>query len=143
MFIRYPANLKIHHKDYMNKYISLIKLKSLVIEVIRKMHTNSTFTDDILYSKTVYSESYGIHIKPLKIFFNKHLNRCKDKLDFLEKYRIKIYYNNYYGVFNVYDWKFENTSNSTDNKIIDKLWSKIKHYLKINLRIAKFNLEYT
>jgi len=80
------------------KYISLVKLKSFILESIKYKQIN----DAILYSDVVFSESYGTHISP-----NRGLVEYTEKLEMLEKYRVAAFSKGYKYVFNVDEWSWD------------------------------------
>lgn len=96
LFIKYPKNIRIKFHNRSTEYISLVNLKSLILNFMRK---NEIISDNILFSDTVFSESYGIHIS--------YDEKYSDELRKYEKYRIAIYSGELKGIFNVEDWDFE------------------------------------
>jgi len=118
LLIKYPSNKNIEKIDT-EELISLTRLKDIIKNVIQKDIVN----DRILYSKTVFAESFGIGgitVKPKTI-------QEKLNVEQLEKYRIAVYHKNFKGIFNVTDWKFEEIK-SYDSNI--KITQKIKKDLK-------------
>jgi len=138
LFIRYPDELMLSHmEDYMENYISLSMLKQLVLNVVKSFSSRKVFSDKILYSDTVYSESYGTHIKiPSK-------NICIDRLENIENHRIKIYHKGKYAIFNINNWKFEDICGKMDDDIANLLRRKIINFLNFHLKmknISKYSL---
>jgi membrane-anchored protein YejM (alkaline phosphatase superfamily) len=99
LFIKYPEKMNIKLSQNNTGYISLTKLKPFIINLVN----NNLSDDGILYSDTVFAESYGIHCSKIKSSEEK----IRLKAEQFEKYRIAIYYKNFKGIFNVEDWKFE------------------------------------
>ena len=98
LLIKYPKGYKIEHFSPRSKYISLVRLKQYIIDLI----DNKIDEDITLYSDTVFAESYGIHMEfPLKTQLE------KKNAEKLEKYRIAIYLNGAKSIFNVSEWRFE------------------------------------
>lgn len=99
LLIRYPVRYRIEHVQNKLEYINLVTLKAFILSII----DNKLSNDDMLYSDTVFAESYGIPQRNV----NPSNKQEKKNIEQLEKYRIAIYYKNFKGVFNVTDWKFE------------------------------------
>ena len=77
----------------------MVRLKPFILDII----DNKLSDDSVLYSDTVFAESYGVHTDIGNIS-----NETERKnIEQLDKYRIAIYYRNFKGIFNVTDWKFE------------------------------------
>lgn len=123
LFIKYPDNLNVKMKDRKNEYICLTKLFSLILSVAN----GSLENDDILYSDTVFSESFGTD-KKLSIDNEKE----KSNIEKLEKYRISVYSKGHHGIFNVEDWKWEEIKSENESKVAEEiLKGKILNYLNI------------
>jgi len=123
LIVKYPSGTDVRLSDNSEKYISLIKLKQLILEVAR----NKKITDDILYSDFALAESFGIHDS---LAFSSLENREE-----FEKYRIAIYYNGTKAIFNVTDWKFEEMSQNIENK--EAIRKIIVNYLRNGLVVSK------
>ncbi|WP_168188357.1 sulfatase-like hydrolase/transferase [Thermococcus indicus] len=107
--IKYPENRKvIINEQEDTDYISLTKIKPLVIQAVH----NDTIDDSILYSPTVFAESYGIpeRIRPTNREEQEYVNS-------LEKYRIAVYTRGEKAIFNVTDWKFEHPKGLSNPEI--------------------------
>ena len=134
LLIKYPTNREIQKTDAKG-YISLTKIKPFILNVIK----NKIREDKILYSDTVFAESYGIPF-PLNLD-EESLNPDERKnIEELNKYRIAIYHGDLKGIFNVQKWMFEEVTCIKDEKIDnDKV-----HFLKdeiirflVNARIMR------
>jgi len=99
LLIKYPKDSQIKITKKAEEYVSLVSLKPFILNFIE----NRINDDSILYSKTVFAESYGIG----GVTVNPKSEEEKRNINELEKYRIAIYYKNFKGIFNVADWKFE------------------------------------
>jgi membrane-anchored protein YejM (alkaline phosphatase superfamily) len=118
MLIKYPEkSQKIINKASNKKYISLTRLKHFIIDGIR----NNCFNDALLYTDVCYAESYG-----LPIWVNVESEKEKRILNEFEKYRIAIYYEDFKGIFNVTDWKFESIESYKQVPINEKVKKKLK-----------------
>jgi len=135
LFIKYPEITKINIIQEKAKYISLVKLKDFIINLIQ----NKLENDSILYSNTVFAESHGIHENLAgKIRTDKE----KEKLEKFEKWKIAVYNSDFKGIFNINEWKFEKIFTYNPNKeinedIIKRLKREIIRYLK-NITTVKF-----
>jgi len=113
LLIKYPVNPVIEITWNKTKYVSLVKLKEFIINLVK----NNLENDNILYSNTVFAESHGIHTDLAgKIYTEKE----KKKLESFEKWRIAIYNEEFKGIFNVKDWKIERTTIYGSNKEIEE-----------------------
>ena len=113
LLIKYPVNPVIEITWNKTKYVSLVKLKEFIINLVK----NNLENDNILYSNTVFAESHGIHTDLTgKIYTEKE----KKKLESFEKWRIAIYNEEFKGIFNVKDWKIERTTIYGSNKEIEE-----------------------
>jgi len=127
LLIKYPKGYQTRHTES-QKYVSLTKLKPFIITLVE----NSPNPNKILYSNTVYAESYGSHLA----YSQMNLSETEKKnIKDLDKYRIAIYYNNFKGIFNISDWKFEKIISYDPNKevtndIIKQMEKKILKFLK-------------
>lgn len=129
LFIKYPKDSDIRLTKNVEEYISLTSLKSFILNFIENKITN----DDILYSKTVFAESYGIG----GVTVNPKTKEEKKNIEQLEKYRITIYNKNFKGVFNVTDWKFEEIiSYSHNTKITEDIVKQMKKEVIKFLKMA-------
>lgn len=133
LFIKYPSSVRLTSRHSQNdddtEYVSLIKLRELVINLSKPQ---SVFDDSILYSKTVFSESYGIG----GITVSPKTEEEASNVQILEKYRIAIYHKGLKGVFNVTDWKFEeirpcDPKLDVTDEIITKLKKQVVNFLSI------------
>jgi len=59
LLIKYPKDAEIKIMSKKSEYISLVKLKQLILKVAK----NELKDDGVLYSETVFSECYGIEVK--------------------------------------------------------------------------------
>lgn len=57
LLIKYPRGYEVEHIWDKSKYISLVRLKSFILDIIE----NKLSDDSVLYSDTVFAESYGVH----------------------------------------------------------------------------------
>jgi len=119
LLIKYPKDYKIEITKNNSKYISLVKLKPFILNLIE----NNLTDDSILYSDVVFAESYGIHQR-IKNISNEEERK---NIENLEKYRIAIYYKNFKGIFNVEDWKFEEIISYNSNL---KITEDVVKYMK-------------
>jgi len=109
LLIKYPTNRELQKTDAKG-YISLTKIKSFIINVIK----NKISDDKILYSDTIFAESYGIHLN----IDEESVNPDERKnIEELNKYKIAIYHNDFKGIFNVQKWMFEEANTLKDEKI--------------------------
>lgn len=134
LFIKYPRNYNIKFVKPQGRYISLVNFRSFILDIIK----NEIISDDTLYSDTVFAECYGVqHSIP------KTLNEKERKnIEYLEKYRIAVYYKNLKAVFNVNDWKFEDIKSYNPNiKITEDAINNIKDrllkFMKISISMKK------
>jgi len=132
LFIKYPQNidLKISEKE---GYISLIKLKKLILSTIK----NTSFNDEVLYSNLVFAESYGVHLD-----VGKNLSPIEIKnIENLNTYKIAIYSGEFKGIFNVNKWNFEEITtyhkegSELREEIVRSLRGKIIRFLSMSLRV--------
>ncbi len=129
LLIKYPSGQTIDHETMANSWISLTKLKQLILKVIE----NSMDSDYFLYSRTAFAESYGIQ---------DYIGSPVDDVEYyniqkLEKYRIALYYGNFKGIFNVEKWKFEKViSYDPDEKITEDVIYDMKREIVAFLRGA-------
>ncbi|RLE64255.1 MAG: hypothetical protein DRJ47_08115 [Thermoprotei archaeon] len=128
LLIKYPSEMNVRITEDNLRYISLIRLKSLIMSLIA-----SKLRDDrILYSDTVLAESFGI---PELIPFSN--NEEKQYLDSLEKYCIAIYHKGFRGIFNVNDWNFEEIiSYDPDKAVTEDVKRVLKKRIIAHLNIA-------
>jgi len=109
LWIKYPNDNSIEICDFSDKYISHVNFKQFLLEFVN----DSLKSDELLYSKTVFSESYGLTSSNYLPLFT-YSERKQ-----LEKYKIAVFKNGIKCIFNVNDWKFENISeDNNDNSII-------------------------
>lgn len=119
LLIKYPSGQKIDRETMANSWISLTKLKQLILKVIE----NSIDSDYFLYSRTAFAESYGIQ---------DYIESPVDDVEYyniqkLEKYRIALYYGNFKGIFNVENWRFEEViSYNPDEEITENVICDMK-----------------
>lgn len=107
--IKYPETKRVTITEQeQSRYISLTKIKPLILQTIY----SNTIDDLILYSPTVFAESYGIpeRIRPTSREEHAHVNS-------LEKYRIAVYSQGGKAIFNVTDWKFESPPEMHNSEI--------------------------
>ena len=133
LLIKYPEKYKIRHVEIKYKYISLTKLRQLILGIVN----NELRTDEILYNNVAFAETFGIpvHTKPKN-------TEEKKNIEDLEKYRIAIYYNEFKGIFNVTDWKFEKIVSYNPNieiteDIKKQMRQEIMKFLNLSLTIKK------
>ncbi len=119
LLIKYPKESHIEILKNSQKYISLVKIKSLILNLI----DNKITTDNILYSDTVLAESYGIHVSVGELSNDEE----RRNIEQLEKYRIALYHKNFKGIFNVSEWKFEEIiSYDLDTKVNENVVKQMK-----------------
>jgi len=119
LLIKYPKNIEIEITKQDLKYISLLTLKPLIMNILKNKISN----DNILYSDTVFAESYGIHVNLGKLFSEKE----KKNIEQLEKYRVAVYHKNCNGIFNVEKWKFEEIiSHYPDKEVTEEITKQMK-----------------
>ena len=132
LLIKYPKEMKVNViKEDKRKYISLVKLKPFILGIVE----NTLNNDSVLYSDTVFAESYGIFGLPDRL--KKTINEGrKRKIEYLEKYRIAIYHRNFKGIFNVNDWEFETIESYDDSikvteDIVKDMKKKVVNFLRL------------
>ena len=129
LLIKYPSNLKVRSfKRDSNQYISLTRLKSLILQVIR--NSISVADENILYTDTVFSETYGIEIIYSTDIYKKLNDKEKKTIENLDQYRIAIYYDNIKCVFNVNKWIFDEIFNDRNCDLNAKQLEVIKEKIK-------------
>ena len=128
LLIKYPKEMKVNViKEDKCKYISLVKLKPFILGIIK----NTLNDDSVLYSDTVFAESYGI-----QDYIETVNEKEKRNIERLEKYRIAIYYRNFKGIFNVNDWEFETIESYDDSikvteDIVKDMKKKVVNFLRL------------
>ena len=136
LLIKYPPHVSIKEASdtYEYKYVSLTKIRSLVLKFVR----DRLYSDEFLYSDTVFAESFGI---PNPIPYCSESD--KSLLNSLEKYRLAIYYNGFKGLFNVSESKFEELKNYNNEEapkdIIEVMRTKVIRYLDRATKFIKFS----
>jgi len=143
LLIKYPEQLKLKIAHYVNKYISLTRLKKLIIKVLDAYARNKTFLDHELYTNQAYAESHGIHIRFKYLNEKTFTKSIKEVIDGLEKYRIAIYHEDFKGIFNVSDWCFEEIISydpykEVDKNIVEKMKHEIVKFLKLPLTLRYY-----
>ncbi len=145
LLIKYPNGSRVNFFEPDNKYyISLINLKPLIKQIIK--NNNPLIDDSILYSKTVFSEIYGV-----SNVFDKLNGYEQNNIDNLNQYRIAIYHNNTKCIFNVNKWMFDKEFNDKicdlKSKHLELIRNKIKKFLKnsilIHSSIRRFKVKYS
>ncbi len=129
LFIKYPQWMSpnLDKTVVQGSWISLTSLKSLITHVaLGKIPSKK-----VLFSDTVFAESYGIagrvsiNSKREKLFVKK-----------LEKYRIAVYHRAFKAIFNVNDWKFEcikpyDPTTEIDDIILRHMKREITKFLRV------------
>ncbi|MCD6099199.1 MAG: sulfatase-like hydrolase/transferase [Candidatus Marinimicrobia bacterium] len=126
LLVKYPKGYEVEHIRDESKYVSLIKLKPFILDIIN----NKLDNDSILYEDTVFAESYGTHIKVVPRNDEELAN-----IEGLEKYRIALYYKSFKGIFNVTDWRFEEIISyrhdvELSNDIMKKMKKEVIKFLR-------------
>jgi len=136
LLIKYPRDAEIKIMSKKSEYVSLVRLKQLILKVAK----NEFKDDGILYSKTVFSESYGIGAKIDELKTEEE----KRNIGILDKYRIAIYHGDFKGIFNVENWRFEeiisyNPDRKVTEEVAEELKRKVLKFLKnsLSLKILK------
>ncbi len=134
LLIKYPAGCNTKISPIKTEYISIKQLAPFIINIAEGKSPKK----DILYSRVVFSESYGIQNQ----YEEPKTALEKKNIIHLEKYRIAIFYKSYKGVFNVNDWRFEEvvsyeSSVEISNNIREKLEEEVIKFLKTNLILKK------
>lgn len=129
LLIKYPQEYNIELTNQTSKYISLTRLRQFILDVI----DNKIKDDKILYETTIFSESYGVHQNVGKLTNEKE----RKNVEQLEKYRIASYHDNFKGIFNVEDWKFEsiiscNPDIEITEDIIKRMKKSVLKFLKMS-----------
>ncbi|XRO75839.1 sulfatase-like hydrolase/transferase [Methanocaldococcus sp. 28A] len=127
LLIKYPKGLNLEIIENNSKYISLTMLKPFILNLIENKSTD----DSMLYSNTVFAESYGIHVNVGELLTEEE----KKNIEQLEKYRIAVYYKNFKGIFNVTEWKFEeiisyNPKIEVSEDIVKHMKKEVMKFLK-------------
>lgn len=131
LFIKYPNNIKLTATNPDLKYISLTRLKPFIEQVISK----TVLTDDILYSDTVFSESFGIHSGKWR---SEHGTTADEKINQLDKYRIAVYHGGIKGIFNIPEWRFEEIAFiDTGEPADDVQMRQLRNEIILHLKLAK------
>jgi len=129
LLIKYPKDCSIKQAKLQNKYISLVGLKSFIPNIIK----NKVDSDAMLYSDVAFAECYGIQHS----IFNLLSEKERKNIECLEKYRIAIYYNNFKGIFNITDWRFESIKACDPNvEVTRDAINDIKKYLMKFIKVA-------
>jgi len=136
LLIKYPKDAEIKIMSKKSEYVSLVKLKQLILEVAK----NELKGDGVLCSETVFSECYGIGMKIDELKTEEE----KRNIGILDNYRIAIYHGDFKGIFNVEDWRFEEILSYNPNKeitreVVEELKRKAVNFLKnsLSLKILK------
>ena len=107
LWIKYPKGSSIKIRDLSDKYISHVNFKQFLFDFV----TNSLKDDKILYSDTVFSESYGLTT-------SRNLSKLNEKeKKHFEKYKIAVYKQGMKCIFNITDWKIENITEDCNENI--------------------------
>ena len=134
LFVKYPSSQRVKLTDPTGKWICLTSTKPLIEKIVN----NELNDDNVLYSDTVFSESYGVEIE-LKANSKTELENLRE----LEKHRIAVYYKQFKFVFNATDQKLEEaisydkSRRPTPSDVIHAE-NKIKRYLRLSRAIRKF-----
>jgi len=136
LLIKYPKDAEIKIMFKKSEYVSLVKLKQLILKATK----NELKDDGVLYSETVFSECYGIGVKIDELKAEEE----KKNVEILDKYRIAIYHEDFKGIFNVEDWRFEeilsyNPDRKVTGEVAEELKRKVVNFLKnsLSLKILK------
>ncbi len=129
LFIKYPQWMSptSDKTSVGGSWISLTSLKSLITHVaLGKIPSKK-----VLFSDTVFAESYGIAGRVA-------INSKREKLSVkkLEKYRIAVYHRAFKAIFNVNDWKFEcikqyDPTTEIDDVILRRMKKEITKFLRV------------
>jgi len=127
LLIKHPKGLNLEIIESNSKYISLVKLKPFILNLIENKLTD----DSILYSNTAFSESYGVHVNVGELSTEEE----KNNIEQLEEYRIAVYYGKFKGIFNVEKWDFEEVFSYDPD--IEATEDVIKHMKRDIVRFLK------
>ena len=135
LFIKYPKCVRlIKRKERKDEYASLVRLKNFIIKISKKNEAD----EKLLYSDTVFAESYGTQIR----LNSEGSVRVLKNINNLEQYRIAVYYKNYKAIFNVSKWEFESLysidHSHINDGVIKQLKSKIVKFLKLKIIFRHF-----
>ena len=138
LFIKYPRDCHLKIIPYKNKYISLLNLYNFILHFV----SGYLKDDSILYSDTVFAESYGITM----LIKDPLTKEEKENINKLEKYRIAIYYKSFKGVFNVADWKFEEITSYNPNikvteNIVNHMRREVVKFLDLATKSRKIKIK--
>ena len=102
----------------------LINLKPFILHLLSDKNKAN---DGPLYSDTVFSKSFGIHLS--------YAENSAGNFENFEKYRIAIYSDHLKGIFNVEDWEFDDIRFDDSEKSVTSdemlyLKMKIMNHLK-------------
>lgn len=133
LLIKYPEYCKIERVYRKSMYISLTKLKPLILRILE----NKITEDALLYEHIVFAESYGTHT----YIGDLSNDNEKKNIENLEKYRIAVYHRNFKGIFNVTDWKFENIfsynpKSEVTEEVVKEMKKEVLKFLK-TVSVAK------
>jgi len=138
LYVRYPDGKRIDSVKT-NQYISLKEIYKLILGYARSRHVKS----NLLYSDTVFAESYGMQVK----FDWKLTDADRRAIEKLERYKLAIYHNGIKGVFDVQSWKFENFKTYDPNidingEVIRQMKKEVVKFLKTTTvsRIPKIKI---
>ncbi len=123
LLIRYPNNLDVEIAENTEGYISLIRLRRLIIELVKGKLAN----DNILYSDVALAESFGVHQNVAKLLKDEERRRMEE----YEKYRIAIYWRGIRALYNVDDSRFEEISPEASMRERRHLMKIIKRHLRM------------
>ncbi|MCD6465754.1 sulfatase-like hydrolase/transferase [Candidatus Bathyarchaeota archaeon] len=136
LLIKYPKDSEIKIMSKKSEYVSLVKLKQLILKTAK----NELKDDGVLCSETVFSECYGIEEKIDELKTEEEKN-----IGILDKYRIAIYHEDFKGIFNVEDWRFEeiisyNPDRKVTEEVAEELKRKVMKFLKNSSSLKIFKI---
>ena len=108
--IRYPSPVKASIAGSRPGFVSLTRLKPLVMELVERGQVN----DSLLYSDTVFAEHHGLRNPP----GDPGNETQEDAIREIEKYRIAIYHRGFRGIFNVADWRFDEIASCQPGEVV-------------------------
>ncbi|WP_456367064.1 sulfatase-like hydrolase/transferase [Thermococcus sp.] len=142
LFVKYPENLEVRLSGSASGHISLVILKSFILSILRS--PDSLFDDSVLFSNTVFSESYGIGGITVAPKTPEEIRNVEN----LEKHRIAVYHGPYKGIYNVDDRTLECVKSYDGSEITedvkDMLIRDAKKFLKqarLKTAVRRINLK--